>query len=630
MSLSDDAKGIIKEIREQANNTRHKSEEYSIKALRQKDLSKFHDTFAAMQNAFSGLDARAQEQTEMARRAAELAELNEDERNAILRSEADRANRENALAERDLAAREKAADAAEKKDKGLFGKEGLFKNIFSGAFGLIKKALFVGITGSILYELTAGFLERFGVTLPTLAEATTKLGDLISSTDWEKLKENFAQLSAINVGAIVSAVAGGFLAKQALETGTDVLQGVALTTLISKMLTPDADSVDAAGKVGGKAKLLRIGFAGIVFSAMYALMDPLKEIMRSKLGMTKGELEKERVDIIDAGGNIIQGATLGFMIGGVKGAIIGALAGLVWTAGQFIRDKVQNDLLDKGTVTNAVEEAVENQKLAQADLNKRLKDREDLGKDMNEAQLRVMGLDDASIQAQRDLVNQHTADIETTRAAEEERLKGELAQARERVTKQMGKRTEKRPTNFNPEGLMNYQINAVVGEVDRFTGEVLTQEMIDAARAEGRVEKARVGDYEVINRRTEFANTLEEDLRRNYKRAERLRAEVARIEAQLAASTEYATNAVGEIRGNRENISPSDDTKAGVTKRIATALESGGDGQVNVVIDAKDQSSHVNDMSSKSNVSPTSIQIDGSGGGGGGNPANGLTPQGVM
>jgi len=86
MSLSDDAKGIIKEIREQANNTRHKSDEYSIKALRQKDLSKFHDTFAAMQSAFSGLDARAQEQTEMARRAAELAELDEDERNAILKS----------------------------------------------------------------------------------------------------------------------------------------------------------------------------------------------------------------------------------------------------------------------------------------------------------------------------------------------------------------------------------------------------------------------------------------------------------------------------------------------------------------------------------------------------------------
>jgi len=627
MSLSDDAKGIIKEIREQANNTRHKSEEYSIKALRQKDLSKFHDTFAAMQNAFSGLDARAQEQTEMARRAAELAELNEDERNAILRAEADRAGRENALAERDLAAREKAADAADKKDKGLFGKNGLFKSIFSGAFGLIKKALFVGITGSILYELTAGFLERFGVTLPTLAEASTKLGNLIASTDWEKLKKNFAELSALDVGAITSAVAGGFLAKQALETGTDVLQGVALTTLITKLLTPDGSDVDAAGKAGGKAKLLRIGVAGLVFSAMYALMDPLKELIRDKLSMTKGELDQERVDIVDAGGNIIQGATLGFMIGGIKGAIIGAVAGLAWTTGQFLRDKIQNDLLDKGTVTNAVEEAVQNQKLAQDELAQRIKDRAEIGKDMNEAQLVALGLDDASIQAQRDLVDQHTADIVATRAAEGERLKAEAAKARERLQRGLTKRTENTPVRGG-DGLRDYNVIAEVGQRDKFTGEVITQEMIDTARREGRIEKARYGDKEVIKRETRFAQTLEEDTRLNIQRTKKLRDDVERLEAQLRASNEYATNAVNEIRGNPQNISPSDDTVAGVAKKITTAMDNGGTGQVNVVIDAKDQSSTQIDSSTKSNISPQRVEI--AGGGGGGSSSNGLTPGGVM
>ena len=626
MSLSDDAKGIIKEIREQANNTRHKSDEYSIKALRQKDLSKFHDTFAAMQSAFSGLDARAQEQTEMARRAAELAELDEDERNAILKAEALRAKREDALSERDLVAREKAADAADKKDKGLFGKNGLFKSIFSGAFGLIKKALFVGITGSILYELTAGFLERFGVTLPTLAEASTKLGNLIASTDWEKLKKNFAALSALDVAGIASAVAGGFLAKQALETGTDVLQGVALTTLITKMLTPDGSDVDAAGKVGGKAKLLRIGVAGLVFSAMYALMDPLKDLIRDKLNMTKGELDKERVDIVDLGGNIIQGATLGLMIGGIKGAIVGALAGLAWTAAQFLRDKIQNDILDKGTVTNAVEEAVKNQKLAQDELARRIKDRAELGKDMNKAQLVALGLDDASIQAQRVLVAQHTADIVATRAAEEERLKAEVVKARERLARGLTKRTENAPVRGS-DSLTDYKVIAKVGQIDKFTGEVITQEMIDTARREGRITKS-AGGTDQINRQTTYAQTLEEDTRLNIQRTQKLRDDVERLEAQLRASNEYATNAVNEIRGNPQNISPSDDTVAGVAKKITTAMDNGGTGQVNVVIDAKDQSSTQIDSSTKSNIAPQRVEI--AGGGSCGSSSNGLTPGGVM
>jgi hypothetical protein len=355
-------------------------------------------------------------------------------------------------------------------------------------------------------------------------------------------------------------------------------------------------------------------------------MGPLKELIRGKLSMTKGELDKERVDIVDVGGNIIHGASVGATIFGIKGAILGAVAGLAWTAAQFVRDKIQNDLLDKGTVTNAVEEAVENQKLARDDLAQRIKDRAEIGKGLNDAQLVALGLDDASIQAQRDLVDQHTADIVATRAAEEERLKAEVVKARERLARGLTKRTENSPVRGG-DSFTDYKIIAKVGQVDKFTGEVITQEMIDTARREGRITKS-AGGTDQINRQTRFANTLEEDTLRNIRMTEVLRADVERLEAQLRASNEYATNAVNEIRGNPQNISPSDDTVAGVAKKITTAMDNGGTGQVNVVIDAKDQSSTQIDSSTKSNIAPQRVEI--AGGGSCGSSSNGLTPGGVM
>ena len=395
------------------------------------------------------------------------------------------------------------------------------------------------------------------------------------------------------------------------------------------MLTPDGSDVSAAGKVGGKARFLRIGIAGLVFSAMSALMGPLKELIRGKLSMTKGELDKERVDIVDVGGNIIHGASVGATIFGIKGAILGAVAGLAWTAAQFVRDKIQNDLLDKGTVTNAVEEAVENQKLARDDLAQRIKDRAEIGKGLNDAQLVALGLDDASIQAQRDLVDQHTATIVATRATEEERLKAELAEARKRLQRGLTQRTDYAGSRGGSK-FREYDVIAEVGQVDKFTGEVITQEMIDTARAEGLVKKARYGDKEVINRQTRFDQTLEEDTQRNIQRTQKLRDDVERLEAQLRTSNEYATNAVNEIRGNPQNINPSDDTVAGVAKKITTAMNNGGTGQVNVVIDAQNNSRTITDLGTKSVIAPQHIEIGDGGGGSCGSSSNGLNPSGVM
>jgi len=289
MALSEDAKGIINEIRSQANNTRHKSENYSLKAIRA-DLSRFQGVFEAMQSSFAGLDSRAAEQAEQARRAAELAQLSEDERNQILKDEANRSKRENVLKNKELALRERELKKREREDFKLFGKNSIFGNLLGGAFNIFKQAMFVGITGSILYELTAGFLERFGVKLPTLASVFTKLGTIASSTDWEDLQKNLNELAGLDIAALAGTIAAGFAAKQGLTVAGDIVQTITLAKILD-MLSPTEGDIDEAGRrtgpgLKGKAMAMaaRVGIAGLVFSAVNALVGPMGDLVRSKQG----------------------------------------------------------------------------------------------------------------------------------------------------------------------------------------------------------------------------------------------------------------------------------------------------------------------------------------------------------
>lgn len=359
MALSEDAKGIIAEIRSQANTTRHKSEQYSLKAIRA-DLSKFQGVFDAMNANLSLMTGNAEAAADAAARQAALAQLSEDERAKLARDAASREKRENDLKNRDLKLREKEMKKREKSDFKIFGKDGILGNMFGGAMGLVKKALFIGIGGSILYELTAGFLERFGVDLPPIADVAKKFGDLATSVDWEELKKNLNELTAADFKGLAGTIALGVAATKvgpAVGGALELAKDVTILGLLRKMITPDADDVDAAGKEGDKsgkisgkrmaARGLRLGIAGLVFTGLSSVMPAMEKMFREyALGMTEDEMSKVRVDGVDIAGNAIT-SLAGLLVPGGPIIKLVATAGIFAfkTLGDYLEDAADKDLL---------------------------------------------------------------------------------------------------------------------------------------------------------------------------------------------------------------------------------------------------------------------------------------------
>lgn len=372
MALSEDAKGIIAEIRSQANTTRHKSEQYSLKAVRA-DLSKFQGVFEAMNANLSLMTGNAEAAADAAARQAALAQLSEDERAKLARDAASREKRENDLKNRDLKLREKEMKKREKSDFKIFGKDGILGNMFGGAMGLVKKALFIGIGGSILYELTAGFLERFGVDLPPIADVAKKFGDLATSVDWEDLKKNLNELAAADFGALAATVALGTGATVALPLAGEALEAYKnyrILDIIRKMITPDADDVDAAGKVGDKSgkisgkrmafRGIRLGIAGLIFTGLSSAMPAVENLFRKyALGMTEDEIANTRVDGVDIAGNLVTSLSAIFLPGG---PLVKLAAGLAIFTFKTLADYLEDEK-NLGPVRNKVKD-LENERLS--------------------------------------------------------------------------------------------------------------------------------------------------------------------------------------------------------------------------------------------------------------------------
>jgi len=436
MALSEDAKGIIAEIRSQANTTRHKSEQYSLKAIRA-DLSKFQGVFDAMNANLSLMTGNAEAAADAAARQAALAQLSEDERAKLARDAASRDKRENDLKNRDLKLREREMKKKERSDFKIFGKDGILGNMFGGVMGLVKKALFIGIGGSILYELTAGFLERFGVDLPPIADVAKKFGDLATSVDWEDLKKNLNELAAADFAGLASTIALGVAATKAgpaIGGALELAKDVTILGLLRKMITPDADDVDAAGKEGDKsgkisgkrmaARGLRLGIAGLVFTGLSAVMPAVENLFREHaLGMTKDEIANARVDGVDIAGNAIT-SLAGLLIPG------GPIVKLVATVGMFAF-KTLGDYLeqmqDNDVLSNKAKDVVAEKSRADKQLEQLLDTRKKLVK---------LGGDPDAIDAEIAKLKAQVAEkarTQLTEAAAETAAR--LAQAEERLSK---------------------------------------------------------------------------------------------------------------------------------------------------------------------------------------------------
>jgi len=374
MALSEDAKGIINEIRSQANTTRHKSENYSLKAIRA-DLGKFQEIFTAMQASFAGLDANAVVQAEQARRAAELAQLSEAERNKILKDEANRTKRENVLKNKELALREKELKKRQRSDFKIFGKDGIIGSLFSGTFNILKQALFVGVGGSILYELTAGFLERFGIELPPIADVAAKFGNLAKSTNWKELQANLNALAGKDVAAALGTLALGVGATKVLPMAGEALQTFSIIKILEKLMTPDLGDIDEAGNArltAGRTAMgaVRLGIAGLLFYGLTSAMPAMEDVVRKyALGMSEDDIANRKVDAVDIGGNAVSSLAGLFVPGGplVK---LAAVVGLF--AFKTLTDYLEQ-AADRDETSNAAKDVMAEVKAGDEKLQKLLK-----------------------------------------------------------------------------------------------------------------------------------------------------------------------------------------------------------------------------------------------------------------
>ena len=370
MALSEDAKGIIKEIRHQANYTRAGSENYSIKAIRQQDLARFQTTFDAMKDALTGVQALSTEQSEYNRLKAErdvqLADLKEEELEEYKKNNADRLKREQKLQIKELERKEKAEKEKKKSDLKIFGKDGI---LLTG----IKKAFSVAFLGSIIalgYSFISGFLEGylpeyFGpdgaiADLPTIQEMFGNISKIFKSIDYDQLSKNLSYISSPEFLTAMGVMAG----TAGLAKGVGVAGDVLTTGALIRALTPGKSDVEAAGNETGSSgrrrKLgVKIGIAGLIFGALELAMPAFTRMFSDSDDFRPESLKDVPIDqsAFSASNqltNIGQAATIGALFaptGPVGMAIAGfvtwaALTGIDYLSHQKDDDKYTNNFED--------------------------------------------------------------------------------------------------------------------------------------------------------------------------------------------------------------------------------------------------------------------------------------------
>lgn len=387
MAMSEETQSIIDTLRAEGMLVRNTGTN-SIKSVNL-NLGKFKDVFDSMNNNIEMLGTKISDnalieeikhQNELAIQAADKRSLLEMETaDELVEKMNDVEYQQKEIAEdekKERIERDKRQEERERRERrSLFGRDGILSSVFSNSFGLIKKALFLGIGGAFLYELSAGFLERTtGIRLPTLAEGLTALGEFVTEINWEGLKENLNALANADIAKWLigaAAVAAGReifpIASQALQTGLTF-------EILRRMVTPTAADASAAGakRVGGRTVLaaVRGGIAGLVFAGLLGVMPTFENLFRRyALDMTETEIENIRFDATTIGGNVAIGAagalTLKYLlgIGGPKAWAVGATIFAFKTVYDYLESKIDDDVTRNVVQDIRVEEERANKKL---------------------------------------------------------------------------------------------------------------------------------------------------------------------------------------------------------------------------------------------------------------------------
>ena len=311
----------------------------SIKSVKV-ELNKFHDTFKALSSSMQGITGTLQGQTKLEElrdeREAKIELLDDKERKDFEKAEKENIKSQQKLDSQKLAQDLKLAKERDQKDFKVFGKDGIFASTLSSAFNIIKKTLFFGVVGAIGYQVLAGAVEAlapkfFGkdVKMPDLFDAFSRAGTALgklTTGDWDGLVENVKALAS-PVGMLG---AGYVAAKTVPAVAGAVVSGAAQYLTFKSMLklvTPGtADVGDGMKAAKINPKLLKGGIAGLVFTGLYAAIDPIMNFMRSS-DMTGEDIANTEIPTSYKVGGLATAATIAslFIPGGL---LVRAAAGL--------------------------------------------------------------------------------------------------------------------------------------------------------------------------------------------------------------------------------------------------------------------------------------------------------------
>jgi len=306
------------------------------------------DAIADQSSILDGMQGLAQDQAETAKRNADLAELDD--------GESETAKEIRMLREKADLFRAKS-DLKEAKGPGL-----LDKLIGGGARSLLKNlAIFAGggyiafkVIKGFVNEMTDGGFDRFMEDIKnfdfaglgqTLLEFGTTAVEFIgqAGAGLQSMITYFDDPLKILTGLAASAVG----AKLITSIGTSIA-GKAIASLVTGM--PGAMS-GAAGKGMGKAMMGALGVAGLIYA------EDIASFIRGEARNADIKNFDLRESATSVGISAGAGATLGMMFG-PKGALVGAVAGFAYGLGKEVYDFIQDDVLDKGILSNEAEDII--------------------------------------------------------------------------------------------------------------------------------------------------------------------------------------------------------------------------------------------------------------------------------
>jgi hypothetical protein len=359
--MTPDTKAIVEKLTNEGLLLRNNGTN-SIKSVKL-ELSKFNDTFKALSSSMQGITGTIQGQTKLEElrdeREAKIELLDDKERKDFEKAEKENIKSQQKLDSQKLAQDLQLAKERDKKDFKIFGKGGIFASTLSGAFNIIKKTLFFGVVGAIGYQVLAGAVEAlapmwFGkdVKMPDLFDGFSRAGTALSkitSGDWDGLVENVKAISSP-----VGMLAAGYVAAKTVPGALKSVGGAAVSGAAQyltfksmlKLVTPGAaDLSEGMTRAKVTRGLLRGGIAGLVFTGLYAAIDPIMNFMRRDDNFTADDIKKTEIPIGMQVGGLAGAATIAalFIPGGAIAMAVGGVAAFIIGGALRVVDYYKDD-----------------------------------------------------------------------------------------------------------------------------------------------------------------------------------------------------------------------------------------------------------------------------------------------